>query len=154
MRMTWGSTITAGITASVAIVIFMVLIPQLLGLRAIDITGEMGAAFSSSSPHMAGAIFLALMGIVGAGIFGIFYNSLPGNYVTKGALFGLMVGLFSLAVLPNIITTLSGIIGATGQYAAIPLSLNATALVSLIAYVIFGLILAWNYRPLDSSGNA
>jgi hypothetical protein len=150
MRMTWGSTITAGITASVAVVVFLILIPQLIGMGAVDITKELGNAFSTQSPHVAGGIFLALMGIVWATLFSAVYNTLPGTYLTKGMLFGLIVGLFSLAVLPNIMTTLNGMFGAQGAYTAAQFVFNAQAMVTIIAYMVFGLTLAWNYRPAEA----
>lgn len=154
MRITWGSTITAGITASVAVVLFLVLIPQLLGMGAIDITRDMGMAFSTSSPYVAGSIFMAMMGIVWAALFRNVYNSLPGNYLSKGIIFGMLVGLFSLAVLPNLMTTLDAMIGTPNQYTASPFILNNTAIVTLLAYMAFGLTLAWSYNPAENTGNA
>lgn len=153
MRITWGSMITAGITASVAVVLFMVLIPQILGMGAVDITRNLGIAFSSTSPHIAGTVFLALLGIFWAMIFSVVYNSIPGNYVAKGALFGIVVGLFSMSVLPNIMSVLDNIFGAPNQYLAPAFALNINGMVTMLAYVTFGLIMAWSYRPAESTTN-
>jgi hypothetical protein len=151
MRTTWTTTISAGITASLAIVLFMVLIPQLLGLGTIDITKDLGTAFSTSSPHLAGAVFLAALGIIWSAVFGVLYNSLPGNAITKGAIFGLIVGLFSQSVMPNIMTTLDGIFGATGAYTATAFTLDTTTIVTLVAYVVFGLTLALSTKPSENA---
>lgn len=150
MRISWGSIVTAGITASVAVILFLFLIPQIMGMGVIDITSDLGGAFSTQSPHVAGAVFLAMYGIFWAIVFSAVYNRLPGTYLTKGMIFGLMVGLISLAVLPGIMGMLNGIISPQITYEASASAMNIQAMLTLIAYMVFGLVLSWSYRPSEA----
>jgi hypothetical protein len=146
MRLTLSSVVSAGITASVVVVLFLMIVPKLIGLGEMDITRDIGLAFSTHSPHLAGAIFLALAGILWAVIFSVIYNVIPGSYFLKGSVFGILVGLFSLMIMPKLLTSMGSMIG-TNQYSAMPVSVNIHAVITLIAYVIFGLTMAWSYRP-------
>jgi hypothetical protein len=152
MRITW-TTISAGIMASIAVVLFMMIIPQILGMGTIDLTGDVGRAFSTQAPHVAGSIFLAVIGIIWSSIFASVYNSLPGNNLMKGGIYGIMVGLFSLIIMPNIITTLATIVGSSSQYSATQFGMDTTSLVTMLAYMMFGVTLALTYRPTETSTN-
>jgi len=154
MRLTLSSVITAGITASVVVVLFLMIIPKLIGLGTMDITHDIGLAFSAQSPHIAGALFLALVGIIWAAIFSVLYNAIPGGYFVKGTIFGLVVGFFSLTVMPNLLVSLGGLIGSASQYAVTPFTMNIHTILTLIAYVVFGLTMAWTYRPTHTGSKA
>lgn len=153
MRVVTGSTITAGITASVAVAAFMLVIPRIIGMAAIDITHDIGMAFNSQSPYLAGAIFLAALGVLWASLFGVFYNRIPGSSITKGAIFGIIVGLFSLSVIPNIMNSIDTVIGMSNQYPVTDLALNAQVIVMMLAYMVFGVVLSLNHRPADTTSN-
>ncbi len=150
MRITWGSILTAGITASVAVVLFLIVVPQLLGMGAIDLAGDLGAAFGTQSPHIAGGIFLAIIGTIWATVFAVLYSRIPGNYLTKGTLFGIVVGIFTLMIQPNLMTTLNGMLGTSGEVLAADMGVNSQAAIMLLGYVFFGLTLSWSYRPAES----
>jgi len=145
MRLTLSSVVSAGITASVVVVLFLMIVPKLIGMGEMDVTRDVGLAFSTHSPHLAGAIFLALVGIVWAVIFSVLYNMIPGGYFLKGTIFGLLVGFFSLMVMPKLLVSVGSMIG-TNQYSMTPFSINIHAVITLIAYIIFGLTMAWSYR--------
>lgn len=153
MRILSISTLTAGVLASIAVIVFMNIIPPILGLGITDITRDLGLAFSSNSPHVAGGIFLAMMGMLWATVFSAVQSNLPGNYLMKGSIYGLFVGVFSLVVLPMVMTTLDGIFGAPNQYIVTQFSMNSQALASVIAYVVFGVVLAITTRPSEASGS-
>lgn len=149
MRITWGSAITAGITASVAIVLFTFLISKFLGLAAIDITRDLGAAFSAKSPYLVGSMVLAFLGVFWAALFALLYHRIPGNAVSKGMVYGLIVGVLSLSVLPKVLVTMNTIVGASTPYLATPFSFNQQTIITLVAYMVFGITLAWSYRPAE-----
>lgn len=150
MRMTWGTTITAGLTASVATVVFSMLIPQLLGMGSIDIIQNMGSAFNSQSPYFAGSIFMAMLGIVWASVFNMTYEKIPGNAILKGVIFGLFVGMFSMIILPSIMSVLDGLFGDPNGYTASAFGINNQMVVTMMAYMVFGIVMAFNLRPIES----
>lgn len=154
MQINWRSSITAGILASIAIVLFMNIIPGLMGMGRIDIIRELGNAFNASSPYVAGSVCLAVLGIIWASVFSVLYNSLPGNYLTKGAVYGVIVGLFSLAILPNIMSTVDGLFGAPNEYSVVRFALNPQAIVTIVAYVVYGVTLAITNRPAEGTSRA
>ncbi len=151
-NMKLGSIMIAGIMASAAVILFMLFVPPILGMNAIDIAKEVGTAFSSNSPHTAGVSFLALISIVWAAVFGVAYPMLPGTTIIKGAVFGLIVGAFSVTVLPTVITVLDGIFGAANQYTQPAMALDVQLIMTLAAYVVFGIILATTCKP-EIQGN-
>ncbi len=147
MQIHWSTAVTAGIISSLAIVVFMIIIPRIVGVGPVDIIHDMGVAFSTQSPHLAGMFFITLMGIFWAALFAVLYSMLPGNYMSKGIVFGLLVGLFSLSVLPNIMSSLDNMIGSPNQYVVIPFQMNTQTMTTIAAYIVFGLAMAWSYRP-------
>ncbi len=149
MRINWGPTVTAGITASAAIVIFMIVIPQIMGMGMIDVTRDMGNVFNQGSPYIAGAVALSILGIVWAMVYSSIQSLLPGNYISKGLVYGVIVGLFSMVLLPQIIESMHGMISGLGSYEAIPFSMNLQTLIALTAYMAFGIVLALNLNTPD-----
>ncbi len=154
MRINWGPTILAGLSATIAVVLFLMFIPQILGMASIDITQNVGMAINQASPHIAGAIFMGVFGVFWAAVFTVVYGILPGNYLVKGTIYGVFVGLFSLAVLPTLMTAISGILGAQGYVDNTQLAVNTQALVTVVAFVVYGIILTKSYQATQIPGNS
>jgi len=146
------NTVTAGLIATVSVVTLLWFIPQMVGNPPINITHDIGLAFSTKQPYFAGSLFMMALGIFWASIYGAIQTNLPGNTLTKGIVFGFLVGLVSISMQPYLVGLMDNMIGASNQYTIPQSTWSPEVLMTILGYVGFGVVMTAIYRNTDATG--
>lgn len=147
------NTVTAGVMATMAVVVMLWFLPQIMGNMPINITHDIGVAFSTKQPYVAGGAFLLALGVFWAAVYGAINTYLPGNTMTKGIVFGFLVGLVSISMQPYLVGLMDNMIGAANQYTMPQSTWTPEVLMTIVGYVGFGIVMTMIYRNTDATGS-
>lgn len=147
------NTVTAGLVATLSVIGLLWFMPQLMGNTPINITQDIGVAFSVKQPYFAGSVFLLALGIFWAAVYGAIQTYLPGNVITKGIVFGFLVGLVSISMQPYLLGLMDNMIGDANQYIMPQTTWTPEVLMTILGYVGFGIVMTAIYRNTDATGS-